>query len=637
MNTPNLIDKVRTAIDAGLIDEATALTKSRDTRQCGDPDAHLAWADLCEELNMADDVIMELNMAVRDDPNRQEAFERLAEVYLDQGQPNRAARVWAELVNRKPDEPRFHEELGAALREAGEYEKAKHVYSAALEKTGDARFKGYLKALDFLDGAEERLPESEPDLAQIVPQRHHLVAFTTLFAGREGVYARQWVSPTGESGYTPVQEPLTLNVAENHILGNYTIGGYPVRLDNTVNYIAFDFDIAKFAVARAISSEKTWGILMNRVHKLACQLVDIGAAHEITVIIEDSGFKGRHCWIFLETPIPAGVAKKCGELMRNQLAPIPQDITIEVFPKQTSVRRGGLGNLIKLPLGIHKRTGKRASFIQPDGSPYPDQLGFLENAAKTPRRSIYALIQRMHAGPAPVEKEQSPEALHPRDDVPFEYGAPPEAPERQTFRVETPYDLDRDPEFQTLMMKCGVLRHIVDRVNQTGAISKEETLVLMHSLGHLSHGPEAVNAIFQRCVNADPTLFLKSRLKGNPVSCPKIRARIPEVTSGVPCNCVFDLDVNLYPTPLIHVRAISGSETPSPLGITVDSIQFQNLVQDYMKLKKQFRETKLLMDRYEARLNNFFDEASVDSVQTPLGELRRVQKDGQPASFTLEI
>jgi len=413
MNTPNLIDEVRTAIDAGLMDEAEAFMKSRDTRQCEDPDVHLAWADVCEELNMADDVIMELNMAVRDDPNRQEAFERLAEVYLDQGQPNRAARVWAELVNRKPDEPRFHEELGAALREAGEYEKAKQVYETALEKTGDERFKGYLKDLDFLEGAEERLPESEPSQAHIVPGRHNLVTFTTLFAGREGVYARQWVSPTGESGYTPVQEPLTLNVAENHILGNYTIGGYPVRLDNTVNYIAFDFDIAKFAVARAISSEKTWSILMNRVHKLACQLVDLGAAHEIPVVIEDSGFKGRHCWIFLETPIPAGVAKKCGELMRNQLAPIPQDITIEVFPKQTSVRRGGLGNLIKLPLGIHKRTGKRALFIQPDGSHYPDQLGFLENAPKTPRRSIYALIQRMHAGPVPVEKAQSPDVFSP--------------------------------------------------------------------------------------------------------------------------------------------------------------------------------------------------------------------------------
>ena len=636
MNPENLMQQVREAIDAGLMDEAVSIAKSRETKESIDPDMHLAWADVCEELNLTDDLIGELNMVVRDAPGRADAFVRLAEVYLDHGQPNRAARVWAELVAQKPDEASYHERLGDALKEAGQFEKARQSYTAALEKTGDARFKGFLRDLDFLEAPDEdqqALPSPEQ---QIIPQRHHLVTFTTLFSSREGVYARQWVSPTGESGYTPVQEPLTLNVAENHILGNYTIGAYPVRLDNTVNYIAFDFDIAKFAVARAIASERTWNSLIGRIHKLACRLVDIGAAHDVAVYIEDSGFKGRHCWIFPETPIPAGVAKKFGELMRNQLAPIPQDMTIEVFPKQTLVRKGSLGNLIKLPLGVHKRTGKRAVFLQPDSTLYPDQLGFMENIFKTPRRMIYAYIQRMLASQAP-QPQESPQPGTRQHESPFEESSPFEISERPAAKIEIHFDLDRDPEFQTLMLKCPVLRNIVDKVNRTGSVSKEETVILIHSLGHLNHGPEAVNAIFLRCDNADPTLFLKSRLKGNPVSCPKIRSRIPDVTSTVPCNCSFDLNLNLYPTPLIHVRAFSGTETPSPLGLTVDSIQFQTLVQDYIKLRKQFRETKLLMERYEARLNSFFEDAAVESVQTPLGELRRMKKEGSPASFTLEI
>jgi len=630
------IDQVRAAIAASLREEALSLARNRNTRDISDPDLHLAWADLCEELNLMDDVIGELNMAVRDGPNRAETYERLAEAYLDRGQPNRAARVWAELVNRKPDEVRYHEELGAAYREAGEFEKARNVYAYALERTGDLRFKGFIRDLDFLAGAGEPAGEPQPPARQIVPERHHLVTFTTLFSSREGVYARQWVSPTGQSGYTPVQEPFTLQVAENHILGNYTIGVYPVRLDNTVSYIAFDLDVAKFAVPKAISSERTWNILINRVHKTACTLVDLAAAQEVPMYIEDSGFKGRHCWIFLDTPIPAGVAKKFGDLLKNQLNRLPSDITIEVFPKQTSVRKGGLGNLIKLPLGIHKRTGRRAVFLRPDGTAYENQLTLLDEVSKAPRRLIYAYIQRMMS--SPVDALRHSEVATPPFQSEDDRDARPVRPlTPEESRFEPPYDIDSDPEFQTLMLKCPVLKTIVNKVNQTGAISKEESLVVIHSLGHLSHGPEAVNTIFQRCTNADPALFLKSRLKGNPISCPKIRGRIPSITSGTSCNCAFDLAVNLYPSPLIHVRAFSGSETPSPLGITVDSIQFNNLVQDYIRLKKQLRETRLLLDRYEARLNTFFEDASIQSIQTPMGDLRRTKKEDGTASFTLEI
>lgn len=62
--------------------------------------------------------------------------------------------------------------------------------------------------------------------------------------------------------------------------------------------------------------------------------------------------------------------------------------------------------------------------------------------------------------------------------------------------------------------------------------------------------------LFARCLHADPALFLKSRLRGHPMSCPKIRARIPHLTSTVDCNCTFDLTTNLYPTPLLHLQAL---------------------------------------------------------------------------------
>jgi tetratricopeptide (TPR) repeat protein len=629
------LDHVRNLISQDP-DQAAALARSRDTKSVTDATLHLAWADLLEEMGLVDDVALELNLAIRDDPDQRNTYTRLAEVYLDQGQWRRAAQVWSELAKREPGRADPYREWGRVLEEAQEFEKAGEVYRQGLERSGDPEFNSLLKNLDFLQG-EPGAPAETPNASPLLPQPHHLVAFTTLFAGREGVYARQWISPTGEYGYTPVQEPFTPKVAENHLLGNYTVGIYPVRMDNTVNFIAFDLDLAKFALRKAITSEKLWKAAIGKVHQAACRLLDLGAAQDLPMVLEDSGFKGRHVWIFLETPIPAGVAKKCGDLLVAKLLPLPPEVNVEVFPKQGTVPRGSLGNLIKLPLGLHKRTGLRAQFIQPDGALVADPLQFAMNVAQASRRSIYGLVQRLQAeiGTLPTP----PPSLPSGGPVGAEEIPAPWPEEKQAPRPGIPefYDLDRDPQFQTLMLKCPVLKAIADKVNQTSMLTKDETMVLIHTLGHLEQGPRAVNEIFQRCLNADPSLFLKSRLRGNPMSCPKIRARIPGITAALACNCSFDLAVNLYPTPVIHSYGASGAGAASPLGLTVDSLQFQNLVQDYLKLKKQIRESQMLMERYETQLTAFFETAGVETVQTPLGTLSRKKKEGGQTAFMLEI
>jgi len=631
---PNdILSQTRQALSEGHPDQAQALALSRDTRDSRDPALHLAWAETLEELGLIDEVVKELHLALRDAPDDQALYPRLAEIYQDLGRPDRAAHVWAARVRRAPQDADAYRAWGELLREAGDMDRARQVYQQGFEATADSAFQTLLRDLD----TREQEPLSEEELQagpQLVPGRHHLVAFTTLFAGREGVYARQWGSPTGETGYTPVQEPLTLKVAENHLLGNYTIGVYPVRLDNTVNFLAFDFDLAKFAVRKAITSQRTWQTLMDRLHQTACRLVDLAAAHDLPVYLEDSGFKGRHAWIFLDTPIPAGIAKKCGDLLLAQLQPLPVEVTVEVFPKQTSVKKGGLGNLIKLPLGFHKRTGRRAVFLQPDGQPYADQLELLQTMAKAPRRAVYALIQRLQSAPAGTAPTPPPPAepgkiVEPGGEPPWEE-APPPLPGTPDL-----YHLDQDLQLQYLLGKCPVLQALVDKIHQTSVLSKDETLVLIHTLGHLDHGPAAVNELFQRCLNADPTLFLKSRLRGHPMSCPKIRARIPHITAAVACNCAFDLGVNLYPTPLIHLHGLKPGAAPDALRL--DSLQFQHLLQEYLKLRQQLRETQLLLARYEQQLTDFFAAAGVEEVNTPLGKLRIARQENGGPTFLLEI
>src|SRR5205823_9529374 len=105
------------------------------------------------------------------------------------------------------------------------------------------------------------------------------------------------------------------------------------------------------------------------------------------------------------------------------------------------------------------------------------------------------------------------------------------------------------------------LKHTVE---QHRRLSHEEQLVLIHTLGHLEGGPQAVNYLFSKCLDIGPEKFLKDRLKGNPVSCPSIRKKIGHITRRVPCNCPFDFAPDRYPTPVLHLLTLPAEQAVSP-------------------------------------------------------------------------
>ena len=68
----------------------------------------------------------------------------------------------------------------------------------------------------------------------------------------------------------------------------------------------------------------------------------------------ESSRRGGHLWIFFVTPVPASCA-------RAWLLPYWQQ-GLELYPKQDEGK--GYGSLIRLPLGIHRRSGKRYPFVE---------------------------------------------------------------------------------------------------------------------------------------------------------------------------------------------------------------------------------------------------------------------------------
>src|SRR5262249_3938263 len=150
------------------------------------------------------------------------------------------------------------------------------------------------------------------------------------------------------------------------------------RLDGTCTFFAVDLDIDKGALEKAHAQPALARRLRDDVHKEALRLRGVLRELGFIPVLEDSGFKGRHLWVFLEQPEPAGTLHLLGRLLLAGQPPLlPGGLPLEFFPRQSERKGKGLGNLIKLPLGIHRRTGRRALLLDGTGKPLSEPLAAL--------------------------------------------------------------------------------------------------------------------------------------------------------------------------------------------------------------------------------------------------------------------
>jgi superfamily II DNA or RNA helicase len=240
--------------------------------------------------------------------------------------------------------------------------------------------------------------------------RQRITLFRTLFRGREDVYARRWENDDGRHGYVPAAVkdwkainksrteerrkvdqktrrflPMTDVVIENHLLGKETVGIYPLLPDETCWFLAADFD------------KKTWEY-DSLAFLETCLEMGVPAALE-----RSRSGKGGHIWIFFDRALPAITARKLGCVIltrtmdrRHQLGLDSYD---RFFPNQDTMPKGGLGNLIALPLQFSPRKSGNSVFIDSDFRPYPDQWHFLSTIRRMAVQSVEEIVaEAQHKG-----------------------------------------------------------------------------------------------------------------------------------------------------------------------------------------------------------------------------------------------
>ncbi|MBI2425807.1 MAG: DEAD/DEAH box helicase family protein [Candidatus Hydrogenedentes bacterium] len=298
------------------------------------------------------------------------------------------------------------ERQGQALAEARdeirrlqeENRRLKAILGAFSVKTGGA----ILASLSEAQPAPKRppvppLPPSR-DMEAIASGRIRL--FRSLFRGREEIYAVRWESKKGKSGYSPACAhewdpvlckkpggkctncsyfPLTDDAVRAHLLGQKTIGIYPLLKDETCWFLAADFD------------KDGW-------REDALAFLETSRAMNVPAYLERSrSGKGAHVWIFFEQAEPASLARKLGSAIltvtmekRHQVGLSSYD---RLFPNQDTMPKGGFGNLIAAPLQRGPREAGNSVFVSDDIEPYPNQWDHLASVKRLSSGMLDSIVR----------------------------------------------------------------------------------------------------------------------------------------------------------------------------------------------------------------------------------------------------
>ena len=221
------------------------------------------------------------------------------------------------------------------------------------------------------------------------------------FAGREDIFSAE-LHVGSQHRKTELQElPLTELQIEEHLRGDRTIGTYIQRPNSTVRHIVWDVDILKAFILKYGSGGESFDACLQRAYHKALEIQKLLDNKGLHTYIEFSGFRGYHVWLFLDEWIPVRFANMLTDRVEEEIV-AEQDITVECFPSKVRLKAGRLGQVMKLPYGIHVRSGKRSCFINEDGSPVTEINSFVETIVKHTLSAVRKVLSYTMTASLPV-------------------------------------------------------------------------------------------------------------------------------------------------------------------------------------------------------------------------------------------
>ena len=256
-------------------------------------------------------------------------------------------------------------------------------------------------AMSVPSASPVRPGDSVASVTSSSPVAEKVALFRSLFRGRDDVYAKRWDSRDGRSGYSPacanewnprlcrkpcsgcknsLYKPVSDQAVIHHLSAKPTMGVYPLLLDETCWFLAVDFD------------GESW-----QDDSLA--FLSVSDAMGVPAYLERSrSGRGGHVWVFFDSPVSAAIARDLGAAIltramdaRCQMSFASYD---RFFPNQSTMPKGGFGNLIALPLQHGPRKLGNSVFVNRDFEPCADQWAYLAQIRRMSAQAAAELVRR---------------------------------------------------------------------------------------------------------------------------------------------------------------------------------------------------------------------------------------------------
>jgi hypothetical protein len=225
---------------------------------------------------------------------------------------------------------------------------------------------------------------SDDDLPRLLGRTFIVRKDVRAIQGADGAYRPDTLGKTPNLTYLP----WSMKALRAHVAGEATYGHYVVSKEGTVKFFCFDIDLRGKALDEdgvEYNPREVWSgpdcdtkDLLRINMRMTAQGLALRTHAQLGVktIASYSGSKGVHVYGVFNEEVTAEAAREAaaailetdGHYARSKgknfwLSTYESPFELEVYPKQDNVGDNGFGNLLRLPLGIHRKTNAPGFFL----------------------------------------------------------------------------------------------------------------------------------------------------------------------------------------------------------------------------------------------------------------------------------
>ncbi len=553
-------------VDEGNEKEARRIIYKYRLNSNNTAQTHAGYAALCERLGMASPALESWQKAISLDNTNADYFYHTGLLFSEAGSFEKAVKF-----------------LKKALEKHRDHKAAKNLLSGIYEMLGQSGAARTLHRGNSHQGKNSKL-NFQP---RITLEQLHRMLF--LFKGEEMGYAEQVIDQTGSENFVYRDHQLSNSLLMDHVLGRVSLAVYPLRKDDSLRFAVIHVRANPRRIFENIKRKSFQSMVDDKIKDYSLQIVTLCRNLDVPAYPENIVDHNKRIWFFFDGFVQNQFAKKFFEQILNRLPAHSSDLQTEIDIGYHLSAAGWEKTPLLLPLGVNKKTDQRCFFVDKDDNIIEEQIDYIHKIRNIRTESAKTYLRSAYRG----------------------------------LRDSSDSFAEQTGGIGKLTDGCAVCAELINKARAGRGLSENEKIVVYHTIGFFEDNDGAIHYALEMTPDYRPEKVDKvvSQLSKNPVSCPKIRELLPELTSYVKCDCTLDIPEGGYPSPLIYLnpKLLEGKRRDkmrSPESL-------QEAARRYIMLRREIKDLNKTAERFEGFILSEMNKKKIIEIKTPFGLLGR--------------